>query len=270
MKTFKALLTLLLTVGLIWALNVRLPLSAPVPPLGKFLDPFHGFWQNCYADEPQEGLSIDGLSGPVEVVYDSMHIPHIYAGNEEDLFLAQGFVTARDRLWQMEFQTHAAAGRVSELLGIGKDSAYLNYDRDQRRLGMLLAASNFLGMVEQDPEMKKLATSFTQGINQYINSLNDKTLPVEYKLLDYRPEPWTNLKIGLLLKSMARTLNSGDKDVEMTNALKLLGLAQLNLLFPDREQVADPIVEASFRGLHPRHSGSWAQRLQGAALPYPG
>ena len=258
MKTFKALLTLLLTISLIWALNIRLPLSSPVPPLGKFLDPFHGFWQNCYADEPQEGLSIDGLSGPVEVVYDSMHIPHIYAGNEEDLFLAQGFVTARDRLWQMEFQTHAAAGRVSELLGIGKDSAYLNYDRDQRRLGMLLAASNFLSMVEQDPEMKKLATSYTQGINQYINSLNDKTLPVEYKLLDYKPEPWTNLKIGLLLKSMARTLNSGDKDIEMTNALKLLGLAQLNLLFPDREQVGDPIVD---------RTGNWPKPLPADTVP---
>ncbi|MFM7327875.1 MAG: penicillin acylase family protein, partial [Bacteroidota bacterium] len=232
MKTFKAILTLAITIGLIWALNTRLPLSAPVPPLGKFLDPFHGFWQNCYADGARENLTLDGLSGPVEEVYDSAHIPHIYAANEEDLFFAQGFVTASDRLWQMEFQTHAAAGRVSELLGIGKDSAYLNYDRDQRRLGMVLAATNFLAMVEQDPEMSKLANKYTEGINQYISTLNDRTLPVEYKLLDYRPEPWTNLKIGLLLKSMARTLNTGDKDVEMTNALKLLGLAQLDLLFP--------------------------------------
>ena len=106
MKTFKALLSMIATAGLIYSLNTRLPLSAPVPPLGKFLDPIHGFWQNCYADDAQVSLDVTGLSGPVEVIYDSAHIPHIYAGNEEDLFFAQGFVTARDRLWQMEFQTH--------------------------------------------------------------------------------------------------------------------------------------------------------------------
>ena len=258
MKTFKALLSLAATIGLTWALNTRLPLSAPVPPLGKFLDPFHGFWQNCFADGARENLNLEGLSGPVEVIYDSAHIPHIYAANEEDLFLAQGFVTASDRLWQMEFQTHAAAGRVSELLGIGKDSAYLNYDRDQRRLGMVMAATNFLTMVEADPEMNKLADKYTEGINHYISTLNDRTLPIEYKLLDYRPEPWTKLKIGLLLKSMARTLNTGDKDVEMTNALKLIGLEQLNLLFPDREQVTDPIVDKS---------GGWPKPVAADTVP---
>ncbi|MBK7652969.1 MAG: penicillin acylase family protein [Flammeovirgaceae bacterium] len=88
-----------------------------------------------------------------------------------------------------------------------------------------------------------MVDSYTQGINQYIESLGEDDLPLEYKLLNYRPEPWTNLKCGLLLKNMALTLNIGDKDLEMTNALKLFGKEISDLLWPDDEKVGDPIVD---------------------------
>lgn len=227
---------------LVTIFNNRLPLQAPIPPFGKFLDPFHGFWQNCYDNRTGKTLALPGLNAPVEIVYDSLAIAHIFAQNENDLYLAQGYVTATDRLWQMEFQIYAASGRVSEILGIGKDSVYLNYDRDQRRMGMVFAAENFLKEVEADRVMKELGDRYTEGINLFINQLSYEDLPVEYKLLDYAPEHWTNLKIALLLKSMARTLNTGEKDMEMTNALQKLGLDKLNLLYPDREPVGDPIV----------------------------
>src|SRR5690606_40592021 len=67
-------------------------------------------------------------------------------------------------------------------------------------------------------------------------------LPLEYKLMEYEPEPWTVLKCGLLLKSMAQTLNMGDKDIEMTNALKLYGKEMVDLLYPDPDCDIDPIV----------------------------
>ena len=258
MKLLGLLLSTLLTIFLVVLFNNRIPLQAPVPPLGSFLDPFHGFWQNCYGNSPDTNLKLNGLTDKVEILYDSLSIPHIYAQNEEDLYLAQGYVTAADRLWQMEFQTHAAAGRVSEILGHGKDSVYLNYDRDQRRMGMVMAAENFITQLETDQTLKRLGDQYTKGINQYIESLSVDELPVEYKLLDYRPEPWTNLKMALLLKSMARTLNTGEKDLEMTNALKKLGLEKVNLLYPDREQVSDPIVN---------RAGKWPKPLPADTVP---
>jgi len=243
MKLIRFLITATLSISLLVALNIRLPLSNPIPPLGKFLNPFTGFWANSFEVNKEGALEITGLRDKVNVVYDSSAIAHIYASNEFDLYAAQGFITALDRLWQMEFQTHAAAGRVSEVLGAGKDSVYLSFDRDQRRSGMVFAAENFFKSLEEDSAMYNRAEAYAKGVNAYIATLNYKNLPLEYKLLDYQPEPWTILKTALLLKSMAKTLNTGEKDLEMTNALQLFGLETVNQLFPDYESVGDAIVE---------------------------
>jgi penicillin G amidase len=243
MQVAKFLVSVVLTLALIFFLNNSWNIKGiPVPPLGKFLDPFHGFWQNI---EPKnttgpESLRMAGLKEPVTVVYDSILIPHIFAQNEQDLFYAQGFVTASHRLWQMEFQTHAAAGRVSEIIS---NDAILNYDRSQRRLGMTFGAKHALEYMQEDLVVKSMIQSYTDGINAYINSLSYDELPFEYKLLNYQPEQWTPLKCALLLKNMAQTLNIGDKDIEMTNALKLFGQQVVDLLYPDNENVGDPIVD---------------------------
>lgn len=235
---FKAFISLLITVALVYTLNRSWNFGKPIPPLGKFLDPFHGFWKNAVMKTPPMP-SVKGLGKDVSIVYDSTLIPHIYATNEEDLFFAQGFITASHRLWQMELQTHAAAGRVAEILG----SSALDFDRGQRRLGMVYGAQNSLSEMEKDPVLKTVAQKYAEGVNAYIQSLDYETLPLEYKLLDYRPEPWTTLKSALLLKYMAKTLNIAEKDFEMTNALKLFGRETLELLYPDNEHVGDPIVD---------------------------
>jgi penicillin amidase len=245
MKVFKFLLAAVITVALTYTLNTGLNIQGtPLPPLGKFLDPFHGFWQNIESGATaDEELTIPGLKAPVTIVLDSLLIPHIFAQNDDDLYLAQGYITAKYRLWQMEFQTHAAAGRVSEIVGPGAEDAALLYDRGQRRLGMVFAAQNALKSMEQDPIAAAMVAQYTRGINAYIESLAYRDLPLEYKLLDYEPEAWTPLKCALLLKSMAQTLNASEKDIEMTNALTLFGIDMLNVLYPDREPVSDPIVE---------------------------
>ncbi len=233
--------SLLITVLLLYSLNRGWNVGSPIPPLGKFLDPFHGFWQNAETSKPLDGdFSLSGLSDIVTISYDSLRIPHIFAKNDDDLYLAQGYVTAVDRLWQMEFQTHAAAGRVSEVL---QGAPYLDYDRRQRRLGMVFGAQRALQLMEAQPENKAILDKYTAGVNAFVESLSYEDYPFEYKLLDYLPEPWTNLKSLLLLKSMAQTLNMGEKDLEMTNALTLFGKETLDLLYPDRELVGDPIVD---------------------------
>lgn len=237
MRIIKVSVSLIITIGLVYFLNRG---WNPIPPLGKFFDPFHGFWQNAEASKSSnKTLSIPGLTQEVSVVYDSLRVPHIFAKNDDDLFLAQGYITAIDRLWQMEIQTHAAAGRIAELLG----PARLDFDRRQRRLGMGFAAQNALQKMESEPISKAIADHYTQGVNEYIKSLSYEDYPFEYKLLDYSPEPWTNLKCALLLKNMAQTLNMGEKDLEMTNALALFGKDILDVLYPDREPVGDPIVD---------------------------
>jgi penicillin amidase len=240
MKLLKVGVSLIITVSLIYFLNRSWNFGSPIPALGKFLNPFTGFWQNAETQNPNpETLSLKGLTDEVSILYDSLLIPHVFAKNDADLYFAQGYITAKNRLWQMEFQTHAAAGRISEIIG----AAALDYDRTQRRRGMIYAAENALNVMESDPIAKAMVTSYTRGINQYIESVRDKDLPLEYKLLNYRPEPWTNLKCALLLKNMALTLNFGDKDIEMTNALKLFDKEVVDLLWPDHEMVGEPIVD---------------------------
>ena len=240
MKILKVGLSLVITIVLLYCLNRGWNLGSPIPPLGKFLDPFHGFWQNAeVAKGVDQNESIKGLKESVSIVYDSLKIPHIFAKNDDDLYLAQGFVTAADRLWQMEFQTHSAAGRISEIIG----AVALDYDRKQRRLGLLFGAKKALELMESSPENKTILDNYTAGVNTYIESLHYEEYPFEYKLLDYAPEPWSNLKCMLLLKTMAQTLNMSEKDLEMTNGLALFGKETLDLLYPDREPVGDPIVD---------------------------
>ena len=242
MKVFKFITTFAITLGLIFLLNTSWVLNGNrIPPLGKFLDPFHGFWQNI---EPQnskneEALVIPGLKDKVTLAFDSLLIPHIFANNDDDLYMAQGYVTAVHRLFQMEIQTHDAAGRISEIVG---DRA-LDHDRSQRRLGMVYAAEKSLKVMKENPTTRTMVEKYSEGINQYISSLSYRDLPFEYKLLDYQPEPWTPLKCALLLKNMAKTLNMGDKDMQMTNALKLFGPIIVDVLYPDMETISDPIVD---------------------------
>ena len=115
MKYFGFLLSLIASLVLAIALSLRI---GPIPPIAGILDPYHGMWQNLYSEDAlaKEDVDLNHLSSPVEVVYDLDLIPHIFAANEMDLYRAQGYITAQHRLWQMEFQTMAAAGRLSEIV----------------------------------------------------------------------------------------------------------------------------------------------------------
>ena len=203
MRIIKFILSLAITFTLIYLFDNRWVIGGnPLPPLGKFLDPFHGFWQNIESSENPASITLEipGVKDKVTVVFDSLDIPHIFANNDEDLYYAQGYVTAAQRLWQMEFQTHAAAGRVSEITGEGKNGVILNYDRSQRRLGMLYGAEKTMNLVNHDSLSKMMVGQYSNGVNAYINSLEYKNLPFEYKLLNYEPEQWLPLKCALLLK----------------------------------------------------------------------
>lgn len=241
MKFIRFVFFLALTLALIYGLDKSWEVeTTPIPPLGKLLDPFAGFWNNSEAKKPNyvQNLQLQGLKGRATVVYDDKLVPHIFAENDDDIYFLQGYVTAQHRLWQMEFQTHAAAGRVSEIIG----KKGIAFDREQRRIGMVYGAKNSAKVFDSIPEGKATVDAYTRGVNAYIKSLDYKNYPLEYKILNYAPEEWTTLKCALFLKYMAKTLSIGEADFEMSNALRLFGKEFLDVLYPDILPEQDPIV----------------------------
>ncbi|GAB2609108.1 penicillin acylase family protein [Belliella aquatica] len=239
MKYIGFAFALIITLSLGVALSLQF---GSIPPLGKLLDPNHGFWQNSFTEDQiaKEEIFFDGLIAEVTITYDEDLIPHIFAENEEDLYRAQGYVTAQHRLWQMEFQTMAAAGRVSEIVG----PIALDLDRMTRRKGLPFAAEQGLQYLEtSDTESLRFLNAYAEGVNLYINELSEARLPIEYKILNYRPENWSAYKSILLLKYMADML-VGDRDLEYTNLRNMLGEELLNKLFPLFPEENDPVIEA--------------------------
>jgi len=241
MRIIPFLLSLLITAALIFFLDNQ---WGKLPPLGKFLSPQHGIWQNAeplnksYTGE----LSLPGLKERASVYFDEYLIPHVYANSEVDACYVQGYLHAKFRLWQMEFQTFAAAGRLSEVLGPGEDNRILKYDRSMRRLGMVDAAEKAVVKMEEDSTTKRDCDAYTAGVNDYIRNLKSGELPLEYKLLNYQPEPWSNLKTALFVKYMAFDLAGRDNDFEMTNAKSIFSKEDLAKLYPAVVDSADPIV----------------------------
>lgn len=248
-----------ITIGLIIILNNPLTIAGnKTPRLGEFLSPQYGFWQNAEPADYNFNANLDFgyLKGKVEVYFDKRLVPHIYAEKENDAYFVQGYLHAKFRLWQMEFQTHAAAGRLSEIMGESRgETNFLKIDKYFRRLGMVYAAEQSLKKAKADPVTRWQSKAYTYGVNAYISSLKPNQIPLEYKLLDYAPEQWTELKTQLFMKYMAYDLAGGDKDFEMTNAKSIFSPADIEKLYPLMQDSLDPIVPKGTQfqppGLHP-------------------
>ena len=214
------------------------------PPFGKFLSPQHGFWQNAEpATQKYSGdLNSSSIGHSTEIYFDDRLVPHIFAQDESDAFFAQGYLHAKFRLWQMEFQTLVAAGRLTEVLGAGPDSAFLNNDRSMRRMGMVYGAKRSLAEMEKDETTKKQLTAYTNGVNYYIENLTQAELPLEYKLLNYLPEKWSPLKTALLLKYLSFDLTGSESDVEYTNAKAFFTEEEFKMLYPLWHESSSPVI----------------------------
>lgn len=238
MRIGSFLVSATLSIALVVALDRPL---GKIPPLGKFLSPQYGFWQNAEPIGMDYGgtLQLKGLKGDATVYFDDRLVPHVFAENEEDLYFIQGYLHARFRLFQIDLQTRAAAGRASELAG----SKAINFDREQRRLGMVFAAENALKEMEEDPLSKSIFDAYTAGVNSFIDQLTESALPIEYKLMQVTPERWTNLKSALLLKMMAKMLSAGtENDLANTNAKSIFMPEELSRLYPQVPDSLLPIV----------------------------
>lgn len=238
MRIIRFIIAMALSILWVWLLNGP---QGKLPALGKLLDPYSGFWGNAepikHVDK-QFHFPSDDISKRIQVSFDDRLVPHVKASNNHDLYLAQGYLHAYYRLWQMDMQTRAAGGRISEIIG---EKAF-DFDRKQRRKGMVWAAENSLKAMESDTTTKKMLDAYTEGVNLFIAHLQYKDYPLEYKLMGFSPESWTNLKCALLLKYMADDLTGNVDDIAMTYLLDAMPVNKLDDLFPDKIETSQPVI----------------------------
>lgn len=188
-------------------------------------------------------LHLPGLMNRVEVIRDQNGVPHIYAENTDDLFMAQGFVQAQDRLWQMEFNRHVGHGRLAELFG--KD--LVDEDEFLRTIGLDAAAHRD---VEQlGPQLRGYLQRFADGVNAYLR-MNADNLPIEFVLLGYKPEDWQPVDTLVWGKVMAYNLG-GNYQAELLRAalIKELGpelVRQINPPYPSDAPVIIPLEAKNY------------------------
>ncbi len=145
-------------------------------------------------------LQVRGLSAPVAVTRDAHGVPTIEAGTLLDVFFAQGYVTAQDRLWQMDVMRRFASGELSEILG--EDT--LKVDREQRILGLRAAAKNSLAMASSRD--RSFFEAYARGVNAYINA-QSAHLPIEFRILMYVPKSWQPEDSIVIANQMVKDLN---------------------------------------------------------------
>jgi len=147
-------------------------------------------------------LSVPGLSAPVTVIRDGRGVPTIEANSYEDLYFAQGYITAQDRLWQMDIMRRAASGELSEIVG----DATLKLDRSQRILGLRAAARKSLQIAS--PRDVEQLSAYARGVNAFIEA-HKNNLPIEFRLMGYAPKPWLPEDSICIANQMVEYLNHG-------------------------------------------------------------
>jgi len=202
-----------------------------IPPLGNLLIPGNGVW-NVPGEVPTaERLNIEGLRDEVTVIRDEWGVPHIYATYEEDMFFAQGYCQAQDRLFQMDMLRRQVRGKLSEILG----EDYLSTDKFMLATGMETWAINTVKILE---EMQSNGTinlvpkieRYVDGINYFINN-HKQQLPLEYYLIGFEPTEWSKVDSMCIVQLMAMDLTWNYNDLYRYQNLALLGSANYTELF---------------------------------------
>jgi penicillin amidase len=202
-----------------------------LPSLGNLLMPGNGVW-NVPGEVPAaERLNIEGLRDEVTVIRDEWGVPHIYANYEEDMFFAQGYCHAQDRLFQMDMLRRQVRGRLSEILG----EDFLSTDKFMLATGMETWAINTVSRLK---EMQSNGTinlipvieHYVDGINYFINT-HQNALPLEYSLVGFKPTEWTIVDSMCIVQLMAMQLTWNYNDLYRYLNLAALGNESYTELF---------------------------------------
>jgi penicillin amidase len=203
------------------------------------------------AQDKTTSLHLTGLKGRVTVRRDERAIPYIEAATEEDLYFAQGYVTASDRLWQMDLLRRTGRGELSEIFG--RDA--LEEDKQYRAYGFTKLSESLLGQCST--AMQAALEAYARGVNAFIDSRDDKTMPLEFRLLKYKPRAWTSTDTIIIGKTFSVTLSSTWESDIMRAALAYLPADKRAALLPETSALDVVIV------------GSDGAKKKTAALPSP-
>ena len=187
-------------------------------------------------------VQITGLEGDVEIIRDTMGVPHIYADTPQDLFLAQGYVHAQDRFFQMDFWRHISYGRLSEMFG----DSQVDTDTFIRTLGWGRLADK---QYEAEPdEAKGILDAYAAGVNAYLDTQSPSDLSFEYSIIEllnhgYTPEPWTGAQSLAWGKVMAWDLGGNlEAEIGRSIALGVLPAERVKQLYPPYPGDRNPYI----------------------------
>jgi len=182
-------------------------------------------------------ISIKGISKDVNVYKDNFGVPQISAENDDDIYFAMGYMHAKDRLWQMDLSRRAAEGRMSEILG--KET--LEFDKLFRIIGIGKYAENLYTQIS--PKSKKILNAYSNGVNYFIQNNNSK-LPLEFDVLDYKPEPWKPEHSLEIIRMMGWELNfSWYCEYVFGEIVKKFGTEKAKDFFPDYDEKGPFIIK---------------------------
>ncbi|UCF41007.1 MAG: penicillin acylase family protein [Gemmatimonadota bacterium] len=229
-----------------------------LPAVGRLLDPWSGVWSVATtAHLPEHAVGgIPGLRDSVLVLYDDRAVPHVFAASPEDAARAMGYVVARDRLFQLDLQARAPAGKLTELLG----ARALPLDREMRRLGLPQSADRAFAALDSTSEMYRTMGAYAAGVNAWIDGLGRRDLPFEYHLLGARPARWEPVNTLYLLRRMGHMLAYSADELRRERVAALVGEAAADALFPVESPIQEPVQPGA--GEHPR--------VDSTPLPPPG
>ena len=171
-------------------------------------------------------LEVHGLTAPVTVRRDGHGVPHIQAANLDDLFIAQGYVAAQDRLWQMDMARRMASGTMSEILG----SSYVKHDRMERVLLIRETAERMVANLNETD--RRYFEDYARGVNDYIDT-HESHLPPPFRLLMYKPAPWQPTDSAAILMGMVQLLDqTWDSRLDRERVVAKLGPTLAAALYP--------------------------------------
>ena len=159
-------------------------------------------FSSAFAQTAATKLTVNAVKSEVTVRRDARSIPYIEAKTDDDLYFVQGYVTASDRLWQMELLRRVARGETAEIFG----NVALEEDKRYRRFGFATIAEKSLS--ELSPQLRSALDNYARGVNAYIATLDDNTLPVEFKILQFKPRQWTAADSVVIGKILADALST--------------------------------------------------------------
>ena len=194
----------------------------------------------------QTAVQIKGIKDKITIYRDERGIPYIEAQNDEDLYFAQGYATAADRLWQMDLFRRTVRGELSEVLGVGPNNIALDQDKLHRTYGFTQAAEAELAAAS--PRTRAVLEAYARGVNAYAASLDPKSMPPEFQILQYSFRPWTPVDSLAVVKIFFEALSDTWRLDIMRQALSVLPPEKRAELLPEISPIDVLVVGKDAQG----------------------